>query len=355
MKECERKIHSDISYIYHEMPEIIKKRDSSKRSIAKLNKELDASEKLHSGIVKKEVDVNVSAIKRIEREMERIKPAARSIVRNCFEGELDEKKYFEYWLQENSGGSPTPNFFYQWQKRRRDVASVLLIDASNSVNRIAYENKSVLDIIKESVYYLVRGAESLEDKTAVMAYNGKGAFNSRIFILKDFYEDSKILKGRIELLQGELNNRDGSAIRYAGQYLINFPAKTKFLFHLGDMQPSDFEIDSSDVFEKRSYEGQSALEDVSYAFRASRTCGIIPVGLCIRKPREDTNSEVKIAKGRLNASLLTKLREKKARFGYEVPESKLRANFFNNYKTINDMKELPKALRDIYTKLSFGV
>lgn len=355
-----KKIHSDINYIYENLQEILKKRNQSEKKAINLRKQLTKSKEIYNQLARRKIETNAGLTRRIEREMEAIKPAARLMVRNCFEGELDEKKFYEWWLDAKIGIDSLPNFYYQWQKRRRDVASVLLIDASQSIERLATDNKTFLDLLKEAAYYFVLGSQFLEDNSAVLAYNGKGEKNLRIFMLKDFLENPRILKDRLELLRGELNNRDGSAIRYATQYLSNFPAKTKFLFHLGDMQPSDLEFESSSpaiLFHR--YEGEGALEDVTHAFDSVRAHGIMPIGICFKsenKEKDIENSKKQDkAIGKFNLAVLKKLKtQKQAILDTNLNiEERLKRNFKRNYKIIDNPSELPKILRDVYIKTSF--
>lgn len=354
--EHNNKIHSDINYIYDNLPQIVKSRDQAQRKMDKVQKQLNKSRKIHEEMARRDMETDAGLTRRIEKEMEAIKPSARSIVRNCFEGELDEKKFFEWWLDEKMGGNQLPNFYYQWQKRKRDVASVLLIDASQSAERLAGDDKSILDFLKQSAYYFSLGADFLEDKSAVLAYNGKGYRNSRIFLLKDFSEDPRRLEERLELLKGELNNRDGSAIRYATQLLNDIPAKTRFLFHLGDMQPSDIEYEHrSPGFETYRYEGEGAFADVTHAFNSARSYGIIPVGICIKKPDEQKPKKTisEKPKGKLNLKVLKKLKQEKAKTNNIMTDEILKQNFQNNYKIVENPIELPKVLRDVYVRTSF--
>src|SRR3989338_262660 len=300
-------IRSDINYVY-DLQDAMKRRNAAERKIAHLKKELKRSDILHQSLSSRDLEVDSIRVRRIEREMERIKPQARTIRRNCFEGELDEKRFFEYWLELQAGNDPYPNFYYQWQKRRREVASVLLIDASHSTDRLVDETKRVLDYAKEAAYYFALGAECLEDKAAILAYNGTGFSDTRIYLLKNFPDGLSRLQERMELLRPELNNRDGAAIRYAAQLLAKEPAKTRFLFHLGDMQPSDRPAVVSSGIQVYPYEGRAAVEDVQHAFNYAKSLGIIPVGICIKKKVEQQKNAQKIGP-RLNLDVLKSLRQ----------------------------------------------
>ncbi len=353
--EYNRKIHSDICYIYENLPQIVKKRDSAERKIDLIKKQLKKSKKIHQNASRIPLYINTSLVRRIEREMEKIKPQARTMVRNCFEGELDEKRFFEYWLETQQGGNPLPNFYFEWQKRKRDVASVLLLDASHSTNRLAAEEKTVLEIMKESAYYFVLAADFLEDNSAVIAYNGRGPVNSRVFLLKDFSENPSALKERLELLRGELNNRDGSAIRYCVKYLSEHPAKTKFLFHIGDMQPSDLEFEiQTDAILTYPYQGSQALADVSNAFNYARANGIIPIGICLKKP-ELKKTKAKSTGGKLNLEVLKKLKSQLSAQTIEPQyfDEIMQRNFRAYYRVVENLAELPSVLRKVYLRTSF--
>src|SRR3989344_3277464 len=353
ISDYRRKMQSP-SWDIYDTVEIRKKRTRAERVLKKLRNELEISRDVHQEISRKPIEVDHNLAMRVHREMESVKPEARSIVRNCFEGELDEKRYFDYWLEQEQGGNPIPRFYYQWQKRKRDVASVLLIDASNSTNRLADEERTVLDFLKESAYYLAIGAEALEDKLAVFAYNGKGPSNVRVFTLKDFEEEGvDDLKERLELLNGELNNRDGSAVRYATDALVHHPAKTRFLFHLSDMQPSDLEFESPvPGIKTYPYQGETAIEDIVQAYRSARTQGIIPVGMAIQPERRREETTKPTPKGKLNPRLLAKMRERVVQPTSDT-DPRIRGAFQRNFMKIEDIKELPSILRRAYLDLSF--
>ncbi len=346
----EKQIRSDINYVY-DIQDAMKRRNAAERKIAHLHKELKRSGILHQSLSSRDLAVDSSRVRRIEREMERIKPQARTIRRNCFEGELDEKRFFEYWLELKAGNDPYPNFYYQWQKRRREVASVLLIDASHSTDRLVDETKSVLDYAKEAAYYFALGAECLEDKAAILAYNGTGFSDTRIYLLKNFQDSLSRLQERMELLRPELNNRDGAAIRYAAQLLAREPAKTRFLFHLGDMQPSDRPAVVSSGIQVHPYEGRAAVEDVQHAFNYAKSLGIIPVGICIKKKAEQQKNAQKI--GRLNLDVLKTLKKQMQSSLLDQSDERLMRIFHSHYKPVEDITKLPEVLRDVYLRLSF--
>ena len=342
----------DINYVY-DLQDAMKRRNAAERKIAHLKKELKRSDILHQSLSSRDLEVDSIRVRRIEREMERIKPQARTIRRNCFEGELDEKRFFEYWLELQAGNDPYPNFYYQWQKRRREVASVLLIDASHSTDRLVDETKSVLDYAKEAAYYFALGAECLEDKAAILAYNGTGFSDTRIYLLKNFPDGLSRLQERMELLRPELNNRDGAAIRYAAQLLAKEPAKTRFLFHLGDMQPSDRPAVVSSGIQVYPYEGRAAVEDVQHAFNYAKSLGIIPVGICIKKKVEQQKNAQKIGP-RLNLDVLKSLRQQMQNSLLDQSDERLMRIFHSHYKPVEDITKLPEVLRDVYLRLSFG-
>jgi len=356
-EEHNTKIRSDVNYIY-DLPELVKKRDKARRKAKRLQTDARRSERIQEALARRELDVDEGLVRKIQREMELIKPEARSIVRRCFEGELDEKAYFEYLLEVEQGGDPIPAFYYQWQRRERDVASVVLFDASHSTNALADGEKTSLDRMKEAAYYLSVGAEALDDDLAVMAYNGKGSSRSRVFLLKDFEESPTRLRGRLEMLRGEQNNRDGSAIRYATHLFGDYPAKTKFLFHMSDMDPSDIEFETpQSAIVTHPYQGENAVEDVVHAFNGARNVGIIPVGIGITKkpvvtPKKPEESPTR--KKKMNPAVLAKLKSHAKGRTQEVDlDSRLGKLFGNYYRRVEEPKDLATILREAYLGLSF--
>lgn len=331
---------------------------TSSRELQRKQKELESSRKIHEKLGKPRFSFDRDLKMKVEREMEKIKPEELAVIQGCLDGEVDYKRYYDYWLAKQNNEHPIPNYFYQWQRRLRDVASVLLIDASASTNRFYNEKNSILDRIKEAAFIVSAAADSLEDKISVLAYNGKGASNVRMFVLKDFNERLNVLEERLGLLQPELNNRDGAAIRYASQFLLSATSKSKFLFHLSDMQPSDleFEVENPAVKTYR-YSGENALNDVSHAYQISRSFGIVPCGICIKpvtsKPDLQLGARTERKKPIINQALLLKLRETR-KHDNQLFDERLQQNFRRNYRIVEDLSLLPKLLKDLYLDASFS-
>ena len=119
------------------------------------------------------------------------------------------------------------------------------------------------------------------------------------------------------------------------------------------MEPSDLEYEiGSQGIVSFPYEGATALEDVSQAYNAARTQGIIPVGIVI-KPK-DTQRTNRITKGRINPAVLAKLKERRAKTESTLDNAMIVRNFQRNFRTIDDLSTLPQALKEIYLRLSFG-
>jgi hypothetical protein len=125
------------------------------------------------------------------------------------------------------------------------------------------------------------------------------------------------------------------------------------------MKPSDleFEYDTPQVRTYR-YEGEKALEDVTNAFDFAKASGIIPVGVCFRPEKENNILNLGKKEERdvnINLKVLKKLKDKKKLLESDELsfDERLRRNFGRNYKVIKTPLELPKALRDVYVRLSF--
>ena len=151
----------------------------------------------------------------------------------------------------------------------------------------------------------------------------------------------------------EFNNRDGSAIRYAIEYLTSQSAKTKFLFHLSDMKPSDVEMRRSDAILSFPYQGEDAYADVTHAFNTARSRGIIPVGICLRRKTSEKEKPRIIPRGKLNPAVLAKISQQRVASSEENIDARLRKNFRSHYRIVDDLSELPDILREVYITASF--
>ena len=292
-------------------------------------------------IMKRHFLYDARVLSLIEEEMEQIRPRSRTKVRNQEAGELDVKKYYDFF---QSHGSSSEKFYWQWKRKQRDVATLILVDCSRSSELMAGPNHSVLDCAKKAGLHVVTAIKALGDKHVLAFYAGESQSDVRVYVLSTT-EVSGNLPSLLTKISGAHNNRDGAAIRWATRTLEEMPAKTKYLFHIGDFDPKDVTVPKlipPPPGADAPYERELALEDTIDAYNSARARDIIPYGFCIAPKKPEPLS------GRLRLANLKKVARPKMPF-----EDVLRQKFKGYYAVVRNLEELPDLLRKVYLELSF--
>ena len=127
-------------------------------------------------------------------------------------------------------------------KRARDVATVVLVDVSEST-RDRVGASSVLEIEKLAVAALARAMDATGDAFAVRAFASCGREDVRLIRIKDFSD--RFDAGAMARLAGTapgLSTRLGAALRHVGAELEDMRAHRKLVIALTDGEPSDIDV-----------------------------------------------------------------------------------------------------------------
>jgi nitric oxide reductase NorD protein len=127
-------------------------------------------------------------------------------------------------------------------KRARDVATVVLVDVSEST-RDSVGASSVLEIEKLAVAALAKAMDATGDAFAVRAFASCGREDVRLIRLKDFFErfDAQAM-ARLAGLTPGLSTRLGAALRHVGAELETVRSHRKLVIALTDGEPSDIDV-----------------------------------------------------------------------------------------------------------------
>lgn len=127
-------------------------------------------------------------------------------------------------------------------KRARDVATVVLVDVSEST-RDRVGASSVLEIEKLAVAALAKAMEATGDAFSVRAFASCGREDVRLIRLKDFGErfDGQA-RARLAGLTPGLSTRLGAALRHVGAELETVRSHRKLVIALTDGEPSDIDV-----------------------------------------------------------------------------------------------------------------
>ena len=184
--------------------------------------------------------------------------------------EIDIDAFIDALIQKKCGINPDDRLYLRWDKHERDVATLFLIDVSYSTHKkIGYEEKSIVDIEKDSLIIMVQALESIGDKYAIYAFSGQTRDDVEYFVIKEFHEElSDNVARRISVLEPVSNTRLGPAIRHSIRKLDQVDARTKIIILLSDGEPFDTSRGES------AYKERIAEEDTRIAIREGSDKGI---------------------------------------------------------------------------------
>lgn len=207
----------------------------------------------------------------IKHVFNRMKPEAFRRMKGQTDGtEIDIDAFIDALIQKKCGINPDDGLYLRWDKQERDVATLFLIDVSYSTHKkIGYEEKSIVDVEKDSLIIMIQALESIGDKYAIYAFSGQTRDDVEYFVIKEFDEElSDNVARRISLLEPVSNTRLGPAIRHSIGKLDKVNAKTKIIILLSDGEPFDTSRGES------AYKERIAEEDTRIAIREGSDKGI---------------------------------------------------------------------------------
>lgn len=206
--------------------------------------------------------------KQLKRMLDLLKPQDKVRIRFQEEGsELDLDVAIRSLTDFRSGATPDPRIHMSHRTDGRDMAVLLLIDLSQSLNDPVAGSAAttVLDLSREAVTLLAWAIEQLGDGFAIAGFHSNTRHDVRYQHIKGFSERfNDDVKGRLAGMEAAYSTRMGAALRHAGHYLGGRQADKKLLLILTDGQPSD--IDTPDE--------RQLIEDARQAVRELGQDGI---------------------------------------------------------------------------------
>lgn len=201
-------------------------------------------------------------------------------------------------------------FFETYEKKTRDMSTLILADISLSTEAGITSQIRVIDMIKDGLLVFSEALEKLEDKFAIYAFSSLKNTNVRFHLIKNFKEKySNMIRGRIDAIKPGYYTRLGASIRESTKILEKQQSENKLLLIISDGKPNDVD----------KYDGRYGIEDTKKAILEAKRKGITPFCVTIDLEAKDYLSYL---------------------FGK------------NGYALIRDSKKLPKVLPEIYMNLT---
>ncbi len=206
-------------------------------------------ESLHPSGDPAEIDAllakHAALAKRLKKILDLLKPQYYRRVRYQEDGsELDLDIAIRSLIDFKSGTTPDPRINMSHRHDGRDIAVMLLLDLSESLNRTPPGcGQTILSLSREAVALLAWAVERLGDEFAIAGFSSNTRHEVSYRHIKGYGEKwNDEVKGRLAAMEAGYSTRMGAALRHAGHYLGARKADKKLLLVLTDGEPSDIDV-----------------------------------------------------------------------------------------------------------------
>ena len=160
---------------------------------------------------------------------------------------LDLDACIEAVISRRIGENPSPRIHGRYERRKRDLSTLLLLDISQSTAaKVRKGRQTVLDVERQAAALLSQAMAELGDPFAVAAFCSDRREDVRYLRLKDFGQPFDALtEARLAGLESGLSTRLGAAMRHAGEDLALQKTHRRLLLVVTDGEPSDIDVEDS--------------------------------------------------------------------------------------------------------------
>jgi nitric oxide reductase activation protein len=219
---------------------------------------------------------------RLVRELERVRPAGRTISRRAPHGDdLDLDACIDAAIDLRTGVEPSDRIFTDLRQPRREVAVVFALDLSGSTAVALPPDpetpgtvRSILDVQRDAVSLVAQALERVGDDYGIYGFSGSGRDDVRLTVVKDVEErTTPSVWHRLGGLTPDHTTRIAPAIRHLTQRLREVEAATKIMFVISDGRP--FDIDYGQQYGEEAMLAYS-VGDTARALQEARDAGVHP-------------------------------------------------------------------------------
>ncbi|MEZ5840952.1 MAG: VWA domain-containing protein [Hyphomicrobiales bacterium] len=221
-------------------------------------------------------------IRAVKRRFEALKPKRMALPRQPDGDDLDMEALVRSIVDLRATGEGSDRVYRAIRTEARDLAVAILVDTSRSTESVV-EERSVIDVAKESLIALAHGLTAVGDDYAIYAFSSLR--RQRVFVscCKTFEEQmGSRVEARIAALKPGFYTRLGAAMRHVSAELQERPSQRRLLLVLTDGKPNDLD----------HYEGRYGIEDTRRAVNEARRLGQAVFGVTIDKQARDYVSHV---------------------------------------------------------------
>jgi hypothetical protein len=223
--------------------------------------------------------------KQLKKMLDLLKPQDKVRIRYQEEGsELDLDVAIRSLIDFKGGATPDPRINMSHQTSGRDIAVMLLLDLSESLNeKAAGSDQTILELSQEAVSLLAWAIEKLGDPFAIAGFHSNTRHDVRYLHIKGYGEHwNDDVKARLAAMEAGWSTRMGAAMRHAAHYLGTRAADKKLMLILTDGRPSD--IDTHDE--------RLLIEDARQAVKELDQQGIFPYCISLDPKADEYVSDI---------------------------------------------------------------
>ena len=185
--------------------------------------------------------------KQLKRLLDLLKPQDKVRIRYQEEGsELDLDVALRALVDFKGGATPDPRINMSHRTDGRNIAVLLLVDLSESLNQKVGAGgtaQTILELSQEAVALLAWAIDRLGDPLAIAGFHSNTRHEIRYQHIKGFSERwDDTVKARIAAMAAGYSTRMGAALRHAGHYLGARKADKRILLVLTDGEPADIDV-----------------------------------------------------------------------------------------------------------------
>lgn len=217
----------------------------------------------NAAVIDKLLSKHDALAKHLKRLLDMLKPQDYVRVRYQEEGsELDLDVAIRSLIDLKSGSQPDPRINMSHKHNDRNIAVMLLLDLSESLNEKAAEsNQTILELSQEAVALTSWAIEQLGDEFAIAGFCSNSRHEVRYQHIKGFAERwGDEVKGRLAAMEAGYSTRMGAAMRHAAHYLEARKADKKLLLVLTDGEPADIDVHDDELLIQDSRKAVQELD-----------------------------------------------------------------------------------------------
>ncbi len=209
---------------------------------------------------------------RLRRQFEMMRVDESFVGRQREGDELDLDAVVDARADRRASTAASDRLFVRLQRNERDLASLFLVDLSNSTQGW------VGTVIKEALVVLCEAMAAAGDRYGIYGFSGMRRSRCELFPIKRLHESyGDAVVRRIGSIAPREYTRLGPAIRRSAELLGESDARTRLLVTLTDGKPEDYD----------DYKGEYAIEDTRKALLEVRGSGIHAFGVTIDRQARD--------------------------------------------------------------------